>query len=159
MLRIGTARRDDGRMRVDLFASAMEAESQGHSSSESFIPSGNAAAVTLAPGLTPDTSTFNYARTLLQWRKETPVLHHGKTLHFLPEDNTYAYFRYDDASVVMVFLNFSENAVQVPWERFQEITDGLGEGRDILSGTTVKAGQPMNAGAREALILQFTRQI
>ncbi|MBQ3722129.1 MAG: cyclomaltodextrinase N-terminal domain-containing protein [Bacteroidales bacterium] len=128
MLRIGTARRDDGRMRVD-FSSPEASE-----------------------------DIFNYARTLLRWRKQTPVLHHGKTLHFLPQDNTYAYFRYDDQTAVMVFLNLSENAVQVPWERFQEITDGLGEGRDILSGTTVKAGQPMNAGAREALILQFTRQ-
>ncbi len=166
MLRIGTARRDDGRMRVDLFASAMEAESQGHSSSESFIPSGNAAAVTLAPGLTPDTSTFNYARTLLRWRKQTPVLHHGKTLHFLPLENTYAYFRYDDASVVMVFLNLSEKAVEVPWERFDEITAGLGVGRNPLSGAnlkagghvTVKAGDPLTVGAGESMVLQFDRQ-
>ena len=166
MLRIGTARRDDGRMRVDLFASAMEAESQGHSSSESFIPSGNATAVTLAPGLTPDTSTFNYARALLRWRRETPVLHHGKTLHFLPLENTYAYFRYDDASVVMVFLNLSEKAVEVPWERFTEIMAGLGEGRNPLSGATlkaggpvtVKAGDPLTAGAGESLVLQFDRQ-
>ena len=134
--------------------------------SESFIPSGNAAAVTLASGLTPDTSTFNYARALLRWRKETPVLHHGKTLHFLPLENTYAYFRYDDASVVMVFLNLSEKAVEVPWERFAEITAGLGEGRDPLSGATlkaggpitVKAGDPLTVGAGESLVLQFDRQ-
>ena len=157
MLRIGTARRDDGRMRVDLFASAMEAESQGHSSSESFIPSGNAAAVTLAPGLTPDTSTFNYARTLLRWRRETPVLHHGKTLHFLPQDNTYAYFRHDAETVVMVFLNLSDKAVEVPWERFAEITAGLEDGRNPLTGTVTKAGAECTVSPNDALVLEFKK--
>ncbi|MBR4228397.1 MAG: cyclomaltodextrinase C-terminal domain-containing protein, partial [Bacteroidales bacterium] len=99
-----------------------------------------------------------HARTLLRWRRETPVLHHGKTLHFLPQDNTYAYFRYDDRTVVMVFLNLSEKAVEVPWERFAEITGGLGSGRDILAGTAVTAGEPLTTGAGESLVLQFDRQ-
>ncbi len=129
MLRTGTARRDDGRMRLD-FDTATD----------------------------PSPDVYNFARTLLRWRRETPVLHHGKTLHFLPLDNTYTYFRYDDRTVVMVFLNLSEKAVEVPWERFAEITGGLGSGRDILAGTAVTAGEPLTAGAGESLVLQFDRQ-
>ena len=105
----------------------------------------------------PDTSVFDYARTLLRWRKETPVLHHGKTLHFLPQDNAYAYFRYDDRTVVMVFLNLSEKAVEVPWERFAEITDRLGTGRDVTRSREVKAGEPLTVAGFDALVLQFDR--
>ena len=157
MLRTGTARRDDGRMRLDLFAAADEGGSQDQSS-EGSGPSGKAAALAMAPGLNADEGVFDHAQTLLRWRRETPVLHHGKTLHFLPQDNNYAYFRYDDRTVVMVFLNLSEKAVEVPWERFAEITGGLGSGRSILAGTAVTAGEPLTAGAGESLVLQFDRQ-
>jgi hypothetical protein len=66
----------------------------------------------------------------------------------------------------MVFLNLSEKAVEVPWERFAEITAGLGVGRNPLSGATlkaggpitVKAGDPLTVGAGESLVLQFDRQ-
>ena len=155
MLGIGTSRRDDGRVRLDLFPAAAEGGSHGRSSSESFDPSGNAALVPLATG--PDASVFEYARSLLRWRRETPVLHHGRTLQFVPQDNTYAYFRYDDATVVMVFLNLSETAVEVPWARFAEITDGLGSGRDPVSGETVEAGEPLTVRPLDARVLEFPR--
>ena len=188
MLRIGTARRDDGRMRVD-FPGGWEGDSTAGGSIQSPEGSGTSVLSTMKGGrgrdegsiprrdkvsapfissptaLEPSPNVFNYARALLRWRKETPVLHHGKTLHFLPLENTYAYFRYDDASVVMVFLNLSKKAVDVPWERFAEITAGLGEGRDPLSGAnlkaggpiTVKAGDPLTVGAGEALVLEFKK--
>jgi len=162
MLRAGTARRDDGRMRLDLFQAAEAdgatdsgAEGQGYKGSESFAPSGNAAFVPLASG--SDATVYNYARTMLRWRKETRVLQHGKTLHFLPEDNTYAYFRYDEANVVMVFLNLSEKAVEVPWGRFSEITEGLGEGRDPVTGAVVSVGAEREVGPGEALVLEFKK--
>ena len=180
MLRIGTARRDDGRMRLDLFAAAADeagsqdrssegmvpsgntatvnqARSQDQSGSESLGPSGNAAALALAPGLNADAGVFDHARTLLRWRRETPVLHHGKTLHFLPQNNTYAYFRYDAETVVMVFLNGSEKAVEVPWERFSEITDGLGEGRNPVTGAVTRAGTECTVSPNDALVLEFKK--
>ena len=158
MLRIGTARRDDGRMRLDFPGGGWEG---GRECFEGSIPRRvKTSAPFNAPpaALEPSSDVYNFARTLLRWRRETPVLHHGKTLHFLPQDNTYAYFRYDDRTVVMVFLNLSEKAVEVPWERFAEITGGLGSGRSILAGTAVTAGEPLTAGAGESLVLQFDRQ-
>ena len=155
MLRTGTARRDDGRMRLDLFADAEGAGTADRGGERIGTPG---TAATLSPGLAPDTSVFEYARTLLRWRKETPVLHHGKTLHFLPRDNSYAYFRYDDRSVVMVFLNLSDKAVDLPWERFKEITGGLGSGRDVLSGAAVTPGETITAGPCASRVLEFKRR-
>ena len=155
MLGIGTSRRDDGRVRLDMFAAANEAGSQGRISSKSFYPSGNAADATLAPGLAPDMNVYDYARALFRWRRDTPVLHHGRTLQFVPQDGLYTYFRYDDNAVVMVALNLSDRAVPLPWTRYAEITQGLGSGHDPISGMTVEAGAEQTIGPRDALILEF----
>ena len=180
MLRMGSARRDDGRMRLDLFAATADEAGSQDRSSEGMDPSGNtatanqargqgqsgsiprraqafAAALVLAPGLNADAGVFDHARTLLRWRRETPVLHHGKTLHFLPQDNTYAYFRHDAETVVMVFLNLSDKAVEVPWERFAEITAGLEDGRNPLTGAVTKAGAECTVSPNDALVLEFKK--
>ncbi len=38
----------------------------------------------------------NYVSTIQNWRKEKPVIHHGKLMHFAPENGIYVYFRYND---------------------------------------------------------------
>ena len=50
----------------------------------------------------------DFTAKLFQWRKNTPVLHTGKTMHFLTRDNTYAFFRYDGSATVFVYVNNSE---------------------------------------------------
>lgn len=179
MLRTGTCRRDDGRVRfdfpggwqnaaVDLFEAARLSETGDapsdapayHSGRRGFDPSGNASFAVL-PGASPTGSAsqevFDYARKLFRWRKGASVIHHGKTLHFLPVDNTYAYFRYDADAVVMVFLNLSDSPAQVPWERFAEITDGLGEGLDVITGRSINAGSQTEVAPHDALVLEFEK--
>ena len=80
---------------------------------------------------------FDYTRHLANWRKSKEVIHSGKTLHFIDRDNTYAFFRYNDTDVVFVYINNSNDAHEVPWSRYSEITDKLGEGRDVISGDMV----------------------
>lgn len=46
-----------------------------------------------------------HARLLFNWRKNKPVIHTGNMTHFLPQQNTYAYFRYTREECVFVFLN------------------------------------------------------
>ena len=47
----------------------------------------------------------SFVRTLLNWRKMQTTVHHGKLMHFVPENGTYAWFRYDADSTVMVVIN------------------------------------------------------
>ena len=75
-----------------------------------------------------------YVKTLLTWRKGKDVIHTGKTMHFIPEDNTYAYFRYNDTDLVFVFLNNSDKNANVTWSRFSEMTSGLRGGVNVLTG-------------------------
>ena len=64
---------------------------------------------------------FDFQSALLQWRKSEPVLHSGKTMHFMSRDNTYAFFRYNETEAVFVFANASEEPRTIPTDHYTEI--------------------------------------
>ena len=64
---------------------------------------------------------FDFQSALLQWRKSEPVLHSGKTMHFMSRDNTYAFFRYNETEAVFVFANASEEPRIIPTDHYTEI--------------------------------------
>lgn len=81
---------------------------------------------------------FDYQRRLLQWRKSEPVIHTGRTMHFLSRDNTYAFFRYTDEEAVFVFANASNEARTVPTAHYTEILSKYNlVGTNILTGKSV----------------------
>ena len=57
-------------------------------------------------GLTAQQKTAQeFVKKLVNWRKSNEVVEHGKLMHFIPHDNIYVYFRYNDKGMVMVILN------------------------------------------------------
>lgn len=100
---------------------------------------------------------FEYTRRLFQWRKGKEVIHNGKTLHFLSRDNTYAYFRYNDTDAVFVFINNAEKAMPVPYSHYSEITAGLHDGHNVLTGESVAIDDSTVVPAHEALVIEFKR--
>ena len=81
---------------------------------------------------------YNFQSKLFQWRKNEPVLHFGKTMHFLARDNTYAFFRYNDDEAVFVFANASDDWRVAPTENYAEILDKYNPvGVNPLTGETV----------------------
>jgi glycosidase len=81
---------------------------------------------------------FDYQSRLFQWRKTEPIIHKGKTMHFITRDNTYAYFRYTDEGAVFVYVNASEDNRTIPTANYAEILSKYNPvGQDILTGTTV----------------------
>lgn len=104
-----------------------------------------------------DKELFDYTQRLFQWRKRTPVLHTGRTMHFLARDNTYAYFRYDDETAVFVFINNSRGRKQVPWSHYAELAAELKEGRNVLTDETMTVDDRTVVGPRQALIVEFKR--
>lgn len=69
----------------------------------------------------PMQDMFDFQSKLFQWRKSEPVLHWGKTMHFLARDNTYAFFRYNDNEAVFVFTNAAEEERTIPTDHYAEI--------------------------------------
>ena len=63
----------------------------------------------------------DFQSRLFNWRKDEPVLHWGRTMHFLARNNTYSYFRYNDKEAVFVFANAAEEPRRIPTETYAEI--------------------------------------
>ena len=79
----------------------------------------------------------------------------GRTLHFIPEKNTYGYFRYDGRETVFVFINNSDEEVTVPWTRFREISEGLGEGVNVLTGERLTVSDATRVAPKSALVVDY----
>ena len=101
---------------------------------------------------------YEYCRTLFRWRKDADVIHHGRTLHFLPEGSGYGYFRYDDDEAVFVFINnSSEDEVAVPWSHYSEFTEGLHDGINVITGEKATVSDDTVVPPLGALVIEFKR--
>jgi glycosidase len=111
-----------------------------------------------AEGRTPEQNElFNYLRTLLNWRKGKSVIHTGKLMHFIPENGTYVYFRYNDSETVMVILNNNSEAKTLETKRFTERLTGFTSGKNIVTNETVTNLQNISLPAKSATILELRK--
>src|SRR5690606_21410519 len=99
----------------------------------------------------------DWLRALLTWRRDTPVLHHGRLQHFAPEGGSYVFFRFDEAAAVMVALNKSGEEIALPIDRFADFIRPGDRGRDPVSGEAIVLGDALALPARSATLLEFSR--
>ena len=86
---------------------------------------------------------YAFQSRLFNWRKKEPVLHTGKTMHFMARNNTYAFFRYNDKEAVFVFANASEEPRTIPTETYEEILSQYNtKGINPLTGEEVDLHRP-----------------
>ena len=100
---------------------------------------------------------YDFSQNLFQWRKNADVIHNGKMKHFIPVNEGYGYFRYDDDDVVFVFINPSDKTISVPWSHYSEITEGLGEGRNVITGETVLINDDTQVAPMQTLLIEYKK--
>lgn len=98
-----------------------------------------------------------YLKKLLNWRKGQSVIHHGKLMHYGPEDNTYVYFRHDGERKVMVAINLNPQATTLKTARFHEMLQGVAGGNDVISGQRIPLQDQLTLPARSAMIVELDR--
>jgi glycosidase len=98
-----------------------------------------------------------YLKTLLNWRKNQPVIHHGKMLHYTPDRSTYTYFRYDDQHIVMVVFNKNHGGVTLDTARFHEVLPAAAQAVDAVSGKSFDLSHSISVPARSVLILEVKK--
>jgi glycosidase len=96
-----------------------------------------------------------FVRKLVNWRKNSPVIHHGKLMHYGPENNTYVYFRYDGQKKVMVAFNANDKEMVLDAARFREMLSGVVSGVDVLTGKTYSLKDEIRLPAKATLILEI----
>ena len=98
---------------------------------------------------------FEYVSRITNWRKENPVMHSGQLTQFLPENNAYVFFRYNDQKKVMVAVNLNEEPYEMDRERFSEHLDGYNSGFEIITQSEVKDLANITVPARTAMIVEL----
>lgn len=98
---------------------------------------------------------WTFMQTLLKWRKGNEVIAKGAMKHFMPNQGVYVYERSLNGKRVMVFMNGSSKAVELPLDRYAESLQGASQGKDILSGRTVAFGASLSMKAKEILVVEL----
>lgn len=134
----------------DEYAMRSTDRSRGHSTLRRALPKAD----TLT---TAEKDMFDYVSRLYTWRKAEPVIHTGKTMHFLGRDNTYAFFRYNNKEAVFVFANAAEEERAIPTEHYAEILSRYkAKGVNVMTGEEVDlARHDLKAAPLSTLIVKI----
>ncbi len=97
----------------------------------------------------------DYISLLLNFRKNKEVVQFGWLKHFVPENNIYTYFRYNEEETVMVVLNNNEQEMPLLVGRFAEATQGFTMAYDIISGQSFPLSGVWTLPANSAMILEL----
>ena len=98
---------------------------------------------------------FEFSSKLFTWRKSKEVIHSGKTTHYVPDNNVYVYFRYNEKETVMVIINNNSEKQTLKTNRFKESIQNLKSGKEVLSGTTFDLNNDIEIEGKSALILEL----
>lgn len=96
-----------------------------------------------------------YVKTLLNWRKKSAVIHHGKLQHFSPGDGFYAYVRYSDNQAVLVVLNKNAQENLLDLQLYQTFIAGKKSARNVLTGKKIALDKPIVLPAKTSLIIEL----
>ncbi|PSQ92378.1 MAG: glycosyl hydrolase [Bacteroidetes bacterium QH_2_63_10] len=104
-----------------------------------------------------ENEAHDFVTNLTTWREDADVVHHGQLTHYIPQDNTYVYFRHDADDAIMVVLNNAEEPRDLALNRFAERLQGYSEGRDVISDQTVALGDTLTVPAKTPMVLELQR--
>lgn len=119
-------------------------------------PTDKVNAFTTAGRTEQQNEVHGFMKKLLNWRKNNPVIHTGKLMHYVPEDECYVYFRYNGREKVMVVVNNADRDDKtLRLDRFAEMLDGVDRGTDVISGRKVELVDRLTIPAKTSMILEL----
>lgn len=101
-----------------------------------------------------------YTKRLLNWRKTSKAIHHGKMTHYSPQDGVYVFFR-DSAQhndKVMIVINKGGKSKELDTHRFESMISDKERSSpvvDILSQEAFRLGPVLKLPAKSIRIFQF----
>lgn len=98
---------------------------------------------------------FDFTAKLFNWRKNKTVIHTGKTTHYIPENNVYVYFRYNEKESVMVVVNNNEEKQTFKTNRFTENIKKYQSGKDIFTEKTFDLKNDITIDGKSVMILEL----
>ena len=97
----------------------------------------------------------SFTKNLLNYRKNNDVLHTGKLLQYIPENNVYVYFRYDEDQRIMVVINNNPEDQTLKLDRFTEGLAGATLGNNVISGEQVALDDDLELDGKSSMVLEL----
>jgi glycosidase len=98
---------------------------------------------------------FDFTSKLFNWRKSKSLIHSGKMTHYIPENNVYVYFRYNDSESVMVVINNNTEKQILKTNRFQENIQNYTSGKDIITEKSLDIKNDIEIEGKSILIIEL----
>lgn len=98
---------------------------------------------------------YDFSSKLFNWRKGKDVIHNGKTTHYLPDNNVYVYFRYNEKETVMVVMNNSKETRTFKTARFAESIKNHKSGKEVFTDKTIDVTNEVTIEPKSVLILEL----
>jgi len=107
---------------------------------------------------------FDFASKLFNWRKTKTVIHSGKMTHYIPEDNTYIYFRYNandpnpsklSEQTVMILFNNNSEPKTLKTNRFAENIGNFKTGKDVITDKIIDITKEITMKPKSVMILEL----
>jgi glycosidase len=98
---------------------------------------------------------FDWTKALLQWRKTSDVIAKGDMVHFTPINGCYVLARKYAGKTVLVILNGTDKATELPMNRYAEVIGDVKTAKDVTSGKVVSLEGVLKLGPRESLVLPY----
>jgi neopullulanase len=97
---------------------------------------------------------FNHVKALANFRKTSSAIKTGKMMQFVPDGNTYVYFRYDKKQTIMCIMNVGDQDVKIDMKKYREVAAAFSRGKDVVSGKEISL-EGMSAPAKSLLVLEL----
>jgi neopullulanase len=104
-----------------------------------------------------ENEAFDFIKTLGNWRKQNSWLGTAKLTQFVPENNTYVYFRTDGEHLLMAIYNGNSTTTPLDLKRFSECLQGLSVGKDILSNQRIHLEDKIELAPQTFYLYDMTR--
>jgi neopullulanase len=98
---------------------------------------------------------YDFTSKLFNWRKNCTTIHFGKMKHYIPENNVYVYFRYNEKKSVMILVNNNLKTQSIKTNRFQENIHNFNFGKDVLTEKTINLKNEIEIDPKSVLILEL----
>ena len=101
---------------------------------------------------------WDFCSLLLNWRKNKPVIHKGKTMQFVPTNrHTYVLVRYDDTDAVCLIINPLDEEIVFGMDRIAEVTGSVDQYKDVMDGKIKRLGEKIKIPAIGFRLIEFRR--
>ncbi len=113
----------------------------------------------LASGRTAaENAAFDYVSKLANYRKTSTALRFGKLMQYVPSNNVYVYFRYDEKQTILCALNADTATSVIDVKDFTERTHGFESASDIMTGRQYSLSGKLEIPARSIRILELKKR-